>query len=197
MTDCIIVDIDGTLADTRHRLHHLAGTPKNWKGFYDAMGDDTPYQYVVDLVRLLDSKCYIALVSGRPEDYRAQTEKWCTKHDVPFDGLFMRKKNDFRPDTIAKKEILEIMRGNDLIPLFAIDDRPEVVKMWRDNNVPCLQVDASPWYAPIKDNGNVLEWLAWMKSQHHEPMYDKVATEIQSLQDRVAELEIRLFGVKQ
>ena len=178
---CIIVDIDGTLADTRHRLHYLAGTPKDWKGFYGALGEDGVYKYVDDLVNALLGTYRVYLVTGRPENYREQTQSWLRYHNIDYYELLMRKSGDFRPDTIIKKEILEALREEGQKPQFAIDDRPEVVKMWRDNGVPCLQVDPSPWFAPIKDNEDLLEWLAWMKSQHHEPMYDKVADEIRRL----------------
>ena len=31
----VIVDIDGTVADVHHRLHHIEGRGrKNWKGFF-------------------------------------------------------------------------------------------------------------------------------------------------------------------
>lgn len=32
--DCIIFDIDGTLANIDHRLHHLEGFNPNWKSFF-------------------------------------------------------------------------------------------------------------------------------------------------------------------
>ena len=31
-----IVDIDGVVADVRHRLHHLDRRPKNWSAFFAA-----------------------------------------------------------------------------------------------------------------------------------------------------------------
>ena len=33
----VICDIDGTLADVQHRLHHLEGDPKDWDGFFAEM----------------------------------------------------------------------------------------------------------------------------------------------------------------
>ena len=31
--NCIIVDIDGTLANVEHRVHHLLKSPKDWDSF--------------------------------------------------------------------------------------------------------------------------------------------------------------------
>lgn len=36
-----IIDIDGTLADCRHRLHHvLPGRKRDWDAFFGEMDDD-------------------------------------------------------------------------------------------------------------------------------------------------------------
>lgn len=193
----IIVDIDGTLADTRHRLHHLAKTPKDWKGFYSEMVKDTANDYVIEVVNALSVKYLVVAMTGRPEDYRDQTTAWLNKHNVLFTQLMMRNAKDFRADTIIKKEMLDtlLQQGGDFTPVLSIEDRPEVVKMWRDNKIPCFQVDDTPWYAPLKDDQDLVEWLKWMKSQHHELRFERAAEEIENLRDKVAELEIRLYGV--
>ena len=35
-----VLDIDGTLSDTRHRLHHLRGRRRDWGAFFAAAGQD-------------------------------------------------------------------------------------------------------------------------------------------------------------
>ena len=35
-----VFDIDGVLADARHREHHVSGRPKDWDAFFAAVGDD-------------------------------------------------------------------------------------------------------------------------------------------------------------
>ena len=35
-----VLDIDGVLADVRHRLHHLDKRPKDWAAFFAAAGRD-------------------------------------------------------------------------------------------------------------------------------------------------------------
>lgn len=184
-TECIIVDIDGTLSNSHHRLHFLQSNPANWKGFYEAMGEDKPHQYVVDLVKTLGNQFDVILASGRPADYVDLTVNWLKKYGIRHDHLMMRKSKDFRPDTIIKKEFLDKIRAEHHIPKFAIDDRPEVVRMWRDNGVPCFQVEDKDWYAPAKPNTDLLEWLTWMQKQHHEPMFKKVADEITALRRKL------------
>ena len=37
-----VVDIDGVVADVRHRLHFIEGRPRQWDRFFAAAGDDPP-----------------------------------------------------------------------------------------------------------------------------------------------------------
>ena len=38
----IIVDLDGTVADLSHRLHHINGKHRNWDAFFAGVDKDTP-----------------------------------------------------------------------------------------------------------------------------------------------------------
>lgn len=89
----IIFDIDGTLADIKHRRPFLEQEKPDWAAFNDAMGDDTPNTPVVTLYRTLwDSGQYnIILTSGRSESDRKITEQWLVWNDIPFGRLEMRK----------------------------------------------------------------------------------------------------------
>ncbi len=53
----------------------------------------------------------------------------------------MRKGKDNRKDAIIKKEILGLLRQEGKEILFAVDDRQQVVDMWRENGITCLQCD--------------------------------------------------------
>lgn len=136
----IIVDMDGTLADIRHRMHHIRGSrKKNWKGFFDEMGKDPVHVWCRELVRAMKAAgCTVAIVTGRPDDHEPQITEWLKKHDIPYDRLCTRRAGDFRPDTVVKREILyRHFKTNGI--LFVVDDRQETVKMWRDEGLVCLQ----------------------------------------------------------
>lgn len=153
MTPCVLLDLDGTLCDVRHRLHHVRKSPPDWPAFFDACVDDPPHPEVVELVRILyKNGSAIFFCSGRPDTHRQQTWAWIGKHvgnDIAWGvPLLMRKGNDHRPDTIVKKEMLDYIRGAGYEPMFAIDDRPSIVKMWRENGVPCFAVDDAEWQKP-------------------------------------------------
>lgn len=141
MKNCILFDIDGTLALIDHRRPHLDGPRPDWKSFNALMGDDTPNPPVVALYKTLwnTGEYELILVSGRGEENRKITEQWLVWNEIPFDALLMRPKNDSRPDTEIKLEFLHALRREGKRILFAVDDRQSVVDMWRANDVTCLQ----------------------------------------------------------
>ena len=149
MKDIIICDLDGTLCDITHRLIHVKPkTKKDWNAFFTGIRDDAvnePVLAVLDLWidgwRGLD-KPEVIFCSGRPEYTRADTEWWLDEHwGKPFTGrkLYMRKDGDYRSDDVVKEEILNEHIPKDRV-LFVLDDRQQVVDMWRRNGLTCFQV---------------------------------------------------------
>lgn len=136
-----LIDIDGTLADVRHRLHHISGPGrKNWKAFFAEMDADTPISDMLAKVHELERDHEIAIVTGRPEEYRARTEKWLRANGIRYTQLFMRPEGDHRPDYTVKAEVLRQI-PKDKIAL-AIDDRGPVCDMWEKNGIRCIRVDS-------------------------------------------------------
>lgn len=145
-----IVDIDGTLADCRHRLHHvLPGAPRNWEAFFAAMDDDGLIEPVATVVRQMAQDVKIVLCSGRPENYRGVTEAWLDRYAVPRDAVYMRPAGDTRPDHIVKAQILDGIKADGYEPFIVIDDRQSVVDMWRENGLLCLQAAPSDAEFPL------------------------------------------------
>ena len=140
MTD-VVFDIDGTLANITHRLHYIKTKPKNWKAFQNKVSEDAPILPTIHLLGLLDNAgCRIVLASGRNEEARADTEAWLEQHGVIYERLYMRSLNDYRDDSIIKKEILDEMRQDGYDPYMVFDDRKRVVDMWRENGIQTYQV---------------------------------------------------------
>lgn len=139
----ILFDIDGTLADIRHRRGHLEKDKPDWKSFNAEMGGDTPNAPVVSLYNALwKTGAYeLILVTGRNERSRALTEQWLTWNDIAFVEMIMRPDNDFRSDHIIKEEILSRLLAAGKVIEFVVDDRQQVVDMWRRNGITCLQCD--------------------------------------------------------
>lgn len=142
---CVIFDIDGTLSDVRHRLHYLEGEQKDWLGFFSDMIDDPPIESVVWLNQTLSRSCFennefaVIIVTARPDDYRNETLEWLKKHSVYYNRMYMRNSGDFRADDIVKLEILQQILEDGYEPFLVIDDRPQVVDMWRSYGISTLQ----------------------------------------------------------
>jgi predicted kinase len=125
----IICDLDGTIA-------HLNG-----RNPYDATGcsDDHPNKNVVNILNIhVDHQIF---VTGREDKHREETLAFLNKHCIaPNRQLFMRKTGDFRKDCIVKREIFDEHIRDKFNVKFVLDDRDQVVKMWRRLGLTCLQV---------------------------------------------------------
>ena len=135
----VICDIDGTLADLTHRIHHVRNGSHNWDAFFAEASGDSVIQPVADLVRDIFDKYRIILVSGRPEKTRADTIAWLGNAGIPYLELLMRPDGDYRQDFIVKSQILDTLLAEGHEIAFVIDDRPTVVAMWRERGLTCLQ----------------------------------------------------------
>lgn len=138
-----IFDIDGTLANRDHRLHHVMGENKDWGSFFTECHLDTPYNHILKLALDLQKSgaANILFVTGRPWAYRSKTAEWLKNAGLNVErNLLMRADSDRRPDHLVKLDILEVLKNIGFEIIMAFDDRNSVVKMWRENGVPCAQV---------------------------------------------------------
>lgn len=137
---CFLIDIDGTVADGDHRLHHIQKDPRDWDTFFLACVDDTPIAHMHAVVRALSEHFKIVYVSGRSDMVRQQTVDWLDQHGFPCDALYMRKQGDHEDDNTLKIKLLAQVRADGYEPVMAFDDRNRVVKAWREAGIPCAQV---------------------------------------------------------
>lgn len=139
----IICDLDGTLCDVEHRRHFVRrpeGEKKDWKGFFEGISEDKIVQPVADILRRSAERYEIVYCSGRPDNYRKITEEWLRSKYLAFSGeLYMRARNDQRQDNIVKEIILDFEILTRYTPFFMLDDRQQVVDMWRSRGYTCLQ----------------------------------------------------------
>ncbi|MEO9500318.1 MAG: HAD family acid phosphatase [Parasphingorhabdus sp.] len=143
MKQTVLFDIDGTLANIEHRRKFLDQDKPDWNSFNSEMGDDTPNMPVVALYKSLwaSDEYDIILVTGRNEASRKVTEQWLTWNEIPFSEMYMRADRDNRADHIIKQEILNGFLASGREIAFVVDDRQQVVDMWRRNGITCLQCD--------------------------------------------------------
>src|SRR5215203_1208241 len=107
-----IIDIDGVLADVRHRLHYIEGRPRDWDGFFAAAVDDPPHPEGIALVATLQADHEIVFLTGRPRRLESETEQWLSEHGVGGHRVIMRPERDRRPAAAVKVELLrQVARG--------------------------------------------------------------------------------------
>lgn len=135
----VVFDIDGTLANIEHRLDYVRSKPKNWKAFDAGIPNDAVNPHVAAaFFALRDAGHDIIFASGRNERSRDATVAWLDANGFwSVDShLFMRKADDFRSDDIVKREILDLIVGAfNRKPDMVFDDRPRVVRMWREAGI--------------------------------------------------------------
>jgi predicted kinase len=131
LPDAIIVDMDGTLALL------------NGRNPFDASkcDRDLPNQPVLDTIRKWEPSVNIIVVSGRTDDCQPQTEKWLRQYEVNYTAIHLRKTGDQRKDAIMKEEIYRKHIEGKYNIKFVLDDRQQVVDMWRSLGLTVFQVD--------------------------------------------------------
>ena len=119
---CVIVDIDGVLADGAHRQHLVRA--KRWREFFDAAHGDAPIAETAVLLRLLDTDLVVVLLTGRPVRTRDPTVTWLAEHGYRWDLLIMKEDSDLRKTDRAKREAVADLRQAGFTPVLALDDEP-------------------------------------------------------------------------
>lgn len=137
----VIFDIDSTLADVDHRLHHLKPNPgekKNWKRFFTESKHDSVIPHTKALTELYIKSGYdVFLITGRPENYRLITLEWLLKHNIPFNTLLMRPTDNHLPDYEVKADLYkQHLLHRDVEVAF--EDRIPVAKKWVELGIPVL-----------------------------------------------------------
>jgi FMN phosphatase YigB (HAD superfamily) len=118
-----VFDLDGTLADTRHRLPHLERRPKDWDAFFAAAKDDQVLERGAALARESAAECEVVYVTGRPERCRADTLAWLERHGLPPGRLWMRTRDDRRPARTTKPELLRRLARGRTVRVVVDDDQ--------------------------------------------------------------------------
>jgi phosphoglycolate phosphatase-like HAD superfamily hydrolase len=136
-----VFDIDGVLADVRHRLHHLQARPQRWEAFFSAADRDPLLAEGASRLRAAQAAHDVVYLTGRPERNRGLTRAWLARHDLPTGPLHMRPDRDHRPARWVKRETLRHLAGTHRIA-SVLDDDPAVVAVLEADGWP---VELATW----------------------------------------------------
>ncbi len=134
-----IFDLDGTLALISHRQHLVSNSNRQWPEFYKACVNDLPNKPVIATFKALVAAGHrVEIWSGRSDIVKCETEVWLEKQGISATYLkHMRPQKNSIPDNDLK---LEWLKTEKIKPYAIFDDPDKVVKMWRENNIPCFQI---------------------------------------------------------
>jgi hypothetical protein len=141
----VIVDLDGTLADCSHRLHHIKKshvTEDDWTEFFMDVYKDEPIKPMADLFnKFVNAGDTVLICTGRDETFGGPlTMEWLKKHKLNPTQVFFRQGEDRRPDHIIKREMLHVIIEKYGKPDIVFEDRKRVVDMWREHGIFTCQV---------------------------------------------------------
>ncbi len=143
-----VLDIDGVLADVRHRLHHLDSRPKDWDSFFADAPADPLLVEGLEVALDLAQQHPLVYLTGRPERCRSDTQAWLDKYGFPAGKLVMRGDTDRRPARLTKVQELNRLQRQGKVALF-IDDDERVV-------------------AAAEGAGYVVRHATWMHGEAHQ-----------------------------
>ncbi len=143
-----VFDIDGVVADVRHRLHHL-DWPNSWDSFFDAADQDPLLPEGARLVAELATRHEIVWLTGRPEWLRSVTAGWLAEHGLPGTELHLRPARDYRPARLYKLAVLARLSPRDVAAF--VDDDLEVIDAALAAGYPAVHADWVPRGEQLRD----------------------------------------------
>jgi hypothetical protein len=132
----VFCDIDGTVADNKHRVHHIERPTKeerDWDSFYDparVMQDACIAAAVLPIKDLAGRRgIRFYFLTGRPERLRQVTQDWLLKYFDLREEILMRGDTDWRKAETYKEDSIRWASTPNEEMLF-IDDDERNFKMY-------------------------------------------------------------------
>lgn len=152
----VVFDLDGTLADVRHRMHYIRPNPaidpvtgkkvkRRFDLFHEACVDDGligPVAYFYNRFTA-DPLTTVVVLSGRDHATYDKTVDWFKRMNLHLpDELLLKQGDQHTPDIEQKRfqaDRLEKKYGKPISMVF--EDRARVVQMWKDRGTFVFNVE--------------------------------------------------------
>ena len=134
LPDCVIFDVDGTLA----HMNFNRG-PFEWHN----VDKDDPDENIVMLTTYFACSIdmpHIFIMTGRDGSALEKTKQWLDDVGVSYDDIFIRPAGDMRKDSIVKRELYENNIKGQYNVIAWFDDRNQVIDMLRGIGLTAIQV---------------------------------------------------------
>lgn len=141
MFNAIIIDLDGTLVDSLDLSSFTINGDVNLREWIKSTKYSPVNEWCREIVNaFMLSGYHVVFLTARNDSKESKeiTESWLNTNILPGWSLIMRPENDLRPDYAVKMDLYR----NKIEPfynvIFAIDDKPEVIEMWKSIGVTAL-----------------------------------------------------------
>lgn len=134
----VIFDIDGVVSDCRWRQELIERG--QLKEFHNSAALDRLVREAFILLRSFRNLGFRhAFSTGRPEEFRASTDRWLADYGLSqYEGLMMRPEGCGLTSPELKRDHLRKFRETHEV-IFAVDDREDVVAMYAQERVTALR----------------------------------------------------------
>lgn len=135
------MDIDGCLCNSSEGVkNYLLKENKNYKKFREDFLKYPAYLWAKRLTNQMFDLCDVIILTAREDtnNTRKDTEEWLRNKGIMYTKLIMKKRNCFEEGRVIKKRELKEIKKEYRV-LFAVDDNPEINKMYQEEGVLCLQ----------------------------------------------------------
>lgn len=136
----VIFDLDGVLSDAVGRQHLLEWPTRNWRAFFEAVGEDPVIEEVGTLLAALDPAHGIVLLTARPLRVQPQTLGWLDRNGLRWDLLVMRDVGDYDAAREFKDRTVDELADAGIEPFLAFEDDRRNVEMFRSRGIPCVYI---------------------------------------------------------
>lgn len=134
-----IIDLDGCIADDRHRRHLIVPDPGTGRtdAHFRRYHEESHCDLAANLHEVRWADCSLIVLTSRPLAYFEITRNWLLEvAALPVPTIIMRNPGDRRSSVEVKREQLSWLPVHYAIPysriVEAIDDRDDIVEMYRE-----------------------------------------------------------------
>lgn len=136
----IILDIDNCISNDAWRIPRIRWDLEDVEARYNDYHSLSPWDSPGNFDLWQSHNHGIIIMTGRPERFRAITEEWLKRANVPYEMLLMRGDDEYGPSVGIKEQMIHtlVALGHN-IPydiVMAFDDHPDIVAMYRRHNIP-------------------------------------------------------------
>jgi hydroxymethylpyrimidine pyrophosphatase-like HAD family hydrolase len=143
----VIFDMDGVLCNADARQHYITPPQNDWKGFFEACGEDDTIDETMRLLEVLDRGVRVVLLTGRPLQVQRTTIEWLEHKDLRWDLLIMRDRGDYAISIDFKQQTVRRLKAEGFDIRLAFEDDQRNRTMFQEEGVPCMYIHSGYYEA--------------------------------------------------